>query len=166
MNSSARLSRSSVLIPGLADRRMSSRVSPTMCPARAIVSSSRGDLMVIMANPLAANDALHPVGDFVHLPHRRNQVHRTASLEPLQHRRGLLAIGLEPDSHCRRIAVRPPLDPPPLVDPGEDFRVRHIEEEHAIHPAAPLSEQTGYAIGLGNGADYTVENDSLGGLRL
>src|SRR5687767_14027599 len=126
MNSSARASSSSVEIPGRTARRISSRVAPTIRPARAMMSISLGDLSVIIvvgshceppsaAKPklrarasLASNLPFHPLRDLFHRAYGRNLHYPAPFPVPLQHRSRLLPVRPEPPLHRLGIVVRAP----------------------------------------------------------
>src|SRR6187455_3174960 len=138
MNRSASASRSSVLTPGRRISRMRARVAATIRPARLMMSISRGDLRVIM---LSTEDLANTLGNLLDAADRGNSAQLFPLLIPLQHRRGLLAVGGQPGSHCLGIVVGPLLQIAPLGQTSQDLLIRDIEEQHGVHPAAPLRQE-------------------------
>src|SRR3954471_4562062 len=145
MNRSASASRSSVLTPGLKISRIRARVAATIRPARLMISISRGDLRVIM---LSAKDLANTLGNLLHAADSGNSPQLFPLLIPLQDRRGLLSVCCQTGGHCLGIVVGPLLQSAALVQPGQDLLIRDVEEQHGVHPAAPLREQPLDAFGL------------------
>src|ERR1043165_8196284 len=102
MNSSAAASRSSVVMPGRRISRMSARGPPTMRPARAMISSSRGDFSVIM---LVAKGLPDTVGNLLDRTFGGNPTDGTPLLVPGEHRRRLLPIGAQPGGDGGRVVI-------------------------------------------------------------
>src|SRR3954470_1779834 len=165
MNASAAASRSSVLTPGRTRVRISARVPATIRPARAMMSTSRGDLRVTIATlvPQGLSDA---AGDFLYTPNRGHPPDSAARLVPGEHRRGLLPVGAEAGRHRRRVVVNPAFDFPPIVEARQNLLVGDVEEQHRVHPAAPFGEEPRHPLRLRDGAHHAVEDDPLGRLGL
>src|SRR6188472_2465614 len=102
MNASAAASSSSVLTPGRTSVRIRASVPATIRPARAMISTSRGDLSVTIA-PLLPQGLADPAGDLLDRPHRRHAADAAPRLVPGEHRGRLLAVGAEAGRHRRRI---------------------------------------------------------------
>src|SRR6478736_4531600 len=118
MNASAAASRSSVLSPGRTRVRISASVPATIRPARAMMSTSRGDLRVTIV-PLSLQGLADPPGDLLDLADRRHPPDTAPRLVPGQHRSGLLPIGAKPGGDRGRIVVGTALDLPAVVQPGQ-----------------------------------------------
>src|SRR4051812_6323405 len=138
MKRPASASSSSVLPPSRRISRIRARVAATIPPARLMISISRGDLRVIM---LSAEDLANTLGNLLDAADGGNSPQLLPLLIPLQHRRGLLPVRCQPGGHCLRIVVGPLLQSAALVQPGQDLLIGDIEEQHGVHPAAPLREQ-------------------------
>src|SRR4026208_21686 len=100
MKRSASASRSSVLIPGRRISPIRASVPATIRPARPMISTSRGDFSVIM---LSAKRLPNPLRDLLHGATGGNVPDQIALLVPVEHWRGLLAIGREPGGDRLRI---------------------------------------------------------------
>src|SRR5688500_6492961 len=118
MKRSASASRSSVLIPGRRISRTRASVPATIRPARPMISTSRGDLRVIM---LLAKSGADTVRDFGNGAHCRDPAQQVPFPVPLQHRRGLLAVGGQPGRDRLWIVVGTLLEVPPLGQPRQDL---------------------------------------------
>src|SRR5262245_35166503 len=125
MNASAAASRSSVLRPGRTRVRISASVPATIRPARAMMSTSRGDLRVTIV-PLLLQRLADPPGDLLDLADRRHSPDAAPGLVPGEHRSGLLPIGAEPGGDRGRIVVGAALDLPAMIQPGQDLLVGDV----------------------------------------
>src|SRR5919112_4066057 len=108
MKSSAAASRSSVLTPGRTSVRMSASVPATIRPARAMMSTSRGDLSVTIG-PLSLQRLPHPPRDLLDRADGGHPADPAAGLVPGEHRRGLLPVGPEPGGDGAWVVVGPTL---------------------------------------------------------
>jgi len=70
---------------------------------------------------LSAKSLPNPLRDLLHGANRGNVADQIALLVPVEHRRGLLAIGCEPGGDRLRIVVGSVLDRQPLGEPVENL---------------------------------------------
>src|SRR5689334_5659014 len=121
MNRSAAVSSSSVEIPGRTRVRTSSSVAATMLPARAMISISFGDFSVTIY-PLAfspTDSTTHPLRNLFDRARGRDPRHTAPQLVPVEHRRCLAAIGLEPALDRFGLVIAPALDAAAFLDARE-----------------------------------------------
>src|SRR6185295_19454965 len=157
MKRSASASRSSVLIPGRRISPIRASVPATIRPARPMISTSRGDFSVIM---LLAKGPPDPLRDLFHGACRGDAMNQVSLLVPVEHGGGLLPVGPKPGGHGLGVVVGALFDRTPLREPGENFVVRNIEEQHGIHLAALLGQEALDALRLGNSSHHPVKDDA------
>src|SRR5207249_8854506 len=138
-------------------------VPATIRPARAMISTSRGDFRVIM---LLAKGLPDTGGNLLDRSYGRHPADRASLLVPVEDRGGLLPVRPEAGSYGGRIVVGALFQLPAASQPGEDLIVAEIKEEHGVHPAAPLAQQTLHFLCLWDGAHHAIEDDALRRLGL